>query len=185
MEHLVEILKRDWPLIALIIGWSVLKSFAHFLSNQLHQKLLSRFAAQKGYKFIATDTSNAAPFFETFVPAFPYRQYRVAKVENIIQGELAGVEFFCFEQSLSVATGRTTGSANDGSYTSSAIAMNLSGKNDFEIKLILNQELSMKKMGEWIYFWPDDLKVVPVRRLEHFIRDVTDGVKTGSRKGLV
>ena len=89
MGYLIQILKHDWPLIMSMAATGLAGFFADFLLNRFRVKRLSRFAAQKGYKFIATDTSKAAPFFENFIPATPYRRYEVVGAVNIIQGEIA------------------------------------------------------------------------------------------------
>src|ERR1700743_1590587 len=145
MKSLIEFLKRDWPLVAILAGWFVFKSFVSFFAIKFRQKRLSQFAERHGFRFTEKDTSGIAPFFEKFLPVVPYRSYEVIAVANIIQGKIEEVEFSYFEQSLSVA------------YTCSAIAVNTSGSGDFEIQL--NQEFNKKQIGEWIYFWPDDRKV--------------------------
>ena len=105
MGYLIQILKHDWPLIMSMAATGLAGFFADFLLNRFRVKPLSRFAAQKGYQFIATDKSKAAPFFENFIPVIPHRRYEVVGAVNIIQGEIAGVEFYYFEQQLSLPDG--------------------------------------------------------------------------------
>jgi hypothetical protein len=185
MGHLFEILKQDWPQLVFVVAGLSFIFLIEFLSDKLRQRQLSRIAARHGYDFIEKDTSNAAPFFENFLPVMPYRRYQVDSVANIMPGTIEGIDFIYFEQSLSLAPGVYIGSTKGDGYTRSVVAVNTSGYDDFEVKLATNQEINMKQMGDWIYFWQSERKVIPVKKVERFLAEITDTVKVGLGKTMI
>ena len=94
-------------------------------------------------------------------------------------------EFYYFEQELSLADGFYIGSVKNDSFTFSAVALDGSRAGYFEARLELDQKLNMKQQGEWIYFWCDDRKTIPARKLERFLAEVADTVKAGLGKTVI
>ena len=108
-------------------------------------------------------------------------------MSNILRGKFEGIAFVYFEQSLTAATGsiafgRRVSSNKLGSDSQSVVALEIPESTHFEFDPESHKKVKVRRIGKWMYFLPSKPHVIPVRKLEKFLAEISSIFKAGLGK---
>jgi hypothetical protein len=126
------------------------------------------------------------------------RRFEISQVSNILRGKIEDIDFVYFEQSLTATAGSMAFGGNAinklGPYSQSVVALEIPESTHFEFDSESHKNVKIRRIGKWMYFlpikpagvWlfssPREHIVLPVRKLEEFLAEISSIFKVGLRK---
>jgi|SRR5579864_539334 len=180
-------MKQFLTMLLIAFAGYVVISITDALTGWRRWRQLTRFASSHGYSLTREDTSNSAPFFQNFSSQHLLRRFEISQVSNILRGKIEDIDFVYFEQSFTAATGSITFGARYGrnkldSYSQSIVALEIPESTHFEFDPESHKKVKMRWIGNWMFFLPSKPDVIPVRKLEEFLAEISSILKVGLRK---
>lgn len=180
-------MKQFLTMLLIAIAGYVLLSIAGGVADWRRWRQLTRFAASHGYTLAREDTSNSAPFFQNLSSWHLLRRFEISRVSNILRGKIEDIDFVYFEQSLTAATGsiafggRYSSNKLD-SYSQSVVALKIPEFTHFKLDPESHKNVKIWRTGNWMYFLFSKLHLIPVRKLETFLAEISSILKAGLEK---
>jgi len=180
-------MKQFLTMLLIAVAGYVLLQIAGAVGDWRRWRQLTRFAVSYGYTMAREDTSNSAPFFQNLSEWHLLRRFEISQVSNILRGKIEGIDFVYFEQSFTAAMGSIAFSGRYGShkldpYSQSVVALEVPESTHFEFDPENHKNVKVRRIGNWVYFFPSQPYVIPVRELEKFLAEISSIFKAGLGK---
>jgi hypothetical protein len=179
-------MKQFLTMLLIAVAGYVLLSIAGAVADWRRWRQLTRFAASHGYTLDRRDTSNSAPFSQNLSSWRILRRFEISQVSNILRGKIENIDFIYFEQSMSAVTGSIAfgGNASNklGPYSQSIVALEIPESTHLEFAPESHKKVKVRRIGDWMYFLPSKPHVIPVRKLEKFLAEISSIFKAGLEK---